>query len=240
METSPLAAFCAEWGTLASSPRSRLVHSRLVELEPGVRALATTDLGELVTTARRGGAALEWTVANDIVRVLIRRFDLDELVGMGALRILVPGLTAIGRTMRWGAGGPWNDPEEFGSDLLATAWRHLHAHCGESLERPCRTIVGQVKRTFRTERERHWRQASRSVPIRLGTDEPEDAGVDELTALARGITLLPISVVARRDAALIVANRVLGFRLSEIAATSGESVAHLSYRRRRAEEAICR
>lgn len=240
MQRHALAMFRTEWEMLAGTSRSRQVLAQLAELEPSVQGLGVDDLAALVeTTSGRRGPVPE-PVVHEVVGALVRQFACDELVGMTVLRVLLPGLAGVGRKMQWGSGGPWLDSEEFSVDLVGTAWRHLRSHAGESLERPARTIVGQVRRSLRTEQERHRRDTSRNRPLQPGAGELPTDGVDELTALARGLALLSGTVIERRDAALLIANRVLGYRLSELAAESGESIAQLSYRRRRAEEAICR
>jgi hypothetical protein len=170
----------------------------------------------------------------------VKQFELDDLVGTTIIRILRPGLLGIGRRMHWGSEGPWRDRAEFTSDLLGAAWRHVHAHAGESLVWPCRVIVEKIRRSLRTDSERHRRYVARNRPLTPATPEPIARGTDELTELARGLALLAGGVIDRRDAALLMANRVLGYRLSELAAESSESIAQLRYRRRRAEEAVCR
>ncbi|MCU1494005.1 MAG: hypothetical protein JWO62_1769 [Acidimicrobiaceae bacterium] len=240
MQRHALATFRTQWEMVAHTDGSRRVLVRLAAAEPSVRELSVTDLAELVDTISGRLGPVAESVVHPVVGALLRQFDDDPLIGMTLVRVLLPGLAGIARLMRWGAGGPWVDRNEFAADLVATAWRSLRAHAGQSLERPCRTVVGQVRRSMRTDRERHRRTTSRSRPMTLVTHEPTTYGSDELTELARGLTMLSGTLIERRDAALILANRVYGYRLSELSAETGESIAQLSYRRRRAEEAVCR
>jgi len=239
MTSRALESIRSEWELVRATPRSRLAASRLCALEPAVERLQVADLGAIVATTSGELGAVPLPVVHEVIGALVRQFACDELLGIALVRVLVPGLVAVARSMRWGAGGPWNDRGEFETDLVAAAWRSAHAHAGRSLERPCRTMLEQARRSLRTDVERHRRETARRRPADA-LDELAASETDHLTELAKGLAQLAGSVIPERDAALLLANRVHGYRLSELAELSGESVAQLSYRRRRAESAVYR
>lgn len=239
MTARALDAVRMEWERAASAPHARVVLRHLASVEPDLRRLGASDLHEVVeaTSGRAGPIPADRVQA--AIAGLVRQFACDELVGLTILRLLIPGLAAVGRSLRWGAGGPWAHREEFESDLVAAAWSSVRASAGCTLERPCQVILGRARRSLRTELERHRRDLARLGPRSVLDDAPA-AGPDDLSELARGLSLLAGSLIPACDAALLIANRVHGYRLSELAALSGESAAHLAYRRRVAERAVCR
>ncbi len=240
MEPMAIAALRAEWVARAGSPRSRRLLDELAAAEADIRQVGAVDLGELIeaTSGRRG--PMEPDQVHRVARALLRQLGHDELVGLAFVRMVLPGLLGVARRMRWGSGGPWKDGDEFAVDLVATAWTALPEQCGEPPERPCRAVVERVRRSLRTERDRHRRRMARQAPLPEGCSELASPGSDGLSQLARALALVSGVGIGRQDAALLVANRVLGYRLSELAAATGESVSSLSYRRRLAEAAICR
>lgn len=247
MDRYALAVGHEQWARIAHSERSRAVLTRLAMAEPSIDDLHISDLGAIVDRAGRDEVAATCTgqehvqpSVHPILSAAVRHFDLDPLVGLMLVRVMEAGLLGIGRRMRWGAGGAWTGRGEFEADLVSATWRFLHSHAGETLEYPCRTILDQVARSLRTDRDRHKREMSRCGPLLENTGAPSTRGGDDLTALASALALVSGSLIDRRDAALIFRNRVLGYRLSEISAHSGESIAQLSYRRRRAEAAFDR
>ena len=240
MEPRAIAAIRMEWDLVAHTSRSRRLLAEIAAVEPDIARLGVTDLAVLLeVTSGRRGTVPESTV-HGALAALVRQFDRGQLVGITLVRALLPGLARVAMRMRWGAAGPWNDREEFAADLVGSAWRHLREHAGETLSRPCQTIVDQVRRSLRTDQERHWRTSARCLPWDPARPEPADRGVDALTELAFGLELVAGTVLAPSDASLLLANRVLGYGLAELADVSGQSVAQLSYRRRCAERALAR
>lgn len=240
MEPWAIAALRAEWAVHAPSPRSRRLLHELAEAEAGIFRIGATDLGELIETTSGRRHPIEPAQVHEVARALLRQLARDDLVGLALVRMILPGLLNVGRRMRWGSGGPWQDGDEFAVDLVATAWSTLAQHSAEPPERPCRVVVERVRRSLRTERDRHRRRMSRQASLTDACFEPVSTGPDKLTELAGALALISGFVIGRQDAALLVANRVLGYRLSELAAATGQSVNSLSYRRRLAEAAICR
>lgn len=240
MEGYALKAIYGEWEIVARTKTSRRVVEQLASIEPSIRALAVRDLADLVETTSGSRGSIDEETVHETLGALVRQFDHDPLVGMTLVRAMLPGLSGVAVRMRWGAGGPWHDRAEFEADLVSSAWSHLRVQAGETLERPCRTIVEKVRRSLRTERERHQRHASLTRPISAIKREPVMVGPDHLTELGRALVALADSAIARSDAALLFTNRVLGYPLSAIAAESGVSIASLSYRRRCAEAAVSR
>ncbi|MDA8290636.1 MAG: hypothetical protein M0Z33_03000 [Actinomycetota bacterium] len=227
------------WELVAASPRARAVVDRLAALEPDVARLDARDLSELVAVTSGRARAVPPDLVNAAIAALVRQFECDELVGVTVVRLLIPGLTRVARSLHWGEGGPWSDRDEFESDLVAAAWRSARLHAGLTLERPCRVILERARRSLRTDLERHRRDlARRRSPDDL--DDLPSPGVDLLSELAHALALLSGSLVAPRDVALLVATRVHGYRLAELAEMTGESASHLAYRRRLAEQAVVR
>lgn len=240
MEPLALHLVRTRWATVARTGRARRLLAELASVEPIVSELHVADLEDLVDTMSGRIGSLEAADVHAVLAALVRRFDLDELIGVTVVRAILPGLVGVGRRMRWGAGGPWNDREEFAADLVVSAWTHVREHAGETLVRPAQTVVDQVRRSLRTQHERHRRDVLRARPWDEQRCEVPGPGMDALTELALGLSLVRGTLVTVEDAQLILANRVLGYRLAELAAATGRTVTQLSYQRRRAEGALLR
>ncbi len=239
MKLRALDAIRIEWELVAASDRARQVLDDLARLEPAIGRLGVTDLAGVVATTSGRLGPVPASVVREVVAGLVRQFGADELVGVTLVRLLLPGLASVARGLRWGVGGPWAGRDEFETDLVAAAWHSLYLHAGASLGHPCKVILEQARRSLRTDLERHRRHLARN---RSGEDLDDlvAPGLDHLSELARALSLVSGSLITKRDAALLLANRVYGYRLSELAELTGESVAQLSYRRRLAERAVCR
>lgn len=194
----------------------------------------------------------------DLTSALIRQFHTSELVGLGLLNALLPGLVHVAHTLSWGRDGPWQDPEAFAADLLTTAWTVLETMGGSSVAYPERRVLDRVRRQLGHQREAAHRHAQRAWPIssqpsvRLARpglarypirdqvlDCEEVHPISVLESLAIALERVGGVEIPREDAKLLFAHRVLGYSLAELAAQSGEKIAALKYRRRRAEAILC-
>jgi hypothetical protein len=240
MEPFALHVIRTRWENVARTARARRLLDDLASVEPVVSELHVADLADLVGTTSGQIGSLDPAEVHAVLAALVRQFHLDELVGITIVRAILPGLAGVARRMRWGAGGPWSDHDEFAADLVVSAWTRVHEHAGETLARPAQTILDRVHRSLRTQRERHRRDASRARPWDERDCEPTAAASDALSELAFGLDLVRGTLVTAEDANLILANRVHGYRLAELSIATGRSVAQLSYQRRRAESALLR
>lgn len=240
MEPLALDAIRTQWEILARTARARRLIDALASVEPAIALLEVADLADLLEATSDRHGSLDGPEVHQVLAALVRQFHRDELVGITVVRALLPGLAGVATRMRWGTGGPWRDRGEFAADLVASAWTHVREHAGETLARPAQTIVDQVRRSLRTQYERHRRDGLRSLPWDESNREPADHGIDALSELALGLGLVTGTLLTPGDANLILANRVLGYRLAELSASTGRSVAQLSYQRRRAERALLR
>lgn len=87
-----------DWAARSKGPAALAVFDRLVASEADLAALGADNLAELFSAlARAPGSA---PVAHfEVASALIRQFHADELVGVGLLAALVPGLVGVARSL---------------------------------------------------------------------------------------------------------------------------------------------
>lgn len=259
MELRAVAAVQREWAGRRSGAHAAALLGELCGREPSLAAVGAGSLAELVAAVRppaEAGPAVGgpdrsrpvegWEVAS----ALVRQVRVDELVGLGLLDALVPGLVALGGKLDWGRGGPWDDVDGFGADLVTTTWLILDGAAGTTLCFPFRTILDRARKHLAAQREAARRRAGREQWHPLIEGESAAVGrhaaliidrrpVSLLETLATALAGPGASLLAREDVRLLFRNRVLGYSLAELAADSGQSVAALRGRRHRAEAALC-
>lgn len=256
MELFAITAVRHEWAARSRGPGAVALFEHLARSEPDLALVGATSLAELfgaLAGPAKGCPVARW----DITNALIRQFHTDELVGLGLLSALVPGLIHVAATMQWGRGGPWGDTESFAGDLVATAWTVLAGLGGSTVTYPERRVLDRVRsqlghqRAMARQREQRCSSLSASYsPERPSHEwaggpnrdlEPEDPQpLSVLETLTLALRRFECSQVPREDLRLLFAHRVLGYSLSELAEHGGEKLAALRYRSRQVEALLCR
>ena len=243
-----------DWAIRSKGPAALAVFEQLVANEADLAALGAANLAELfeALAAPSGTCAVaHW----DVTSALVRQFHADELVGIGLLAALVPGLVSVARSLSWGRGGPWDDAESFAGDLMATAWTVLAQLGGTTVDYPERRVLERARRRLSEQRTSAQRHAERTSsysscgPSRTGRGgsdgrdrefELEDRQpLSVLESLAIALGRLDHPAIRHDDVRLLFVHRVLGYSLAEFAELTGEKVAALKYRRHRAETHLC-
>ena len=226
-----------EWEYDSRSRRAQILLEKLTALEPDLAAVGAGSLSELYATAqsRGSGCHLEpWR----LTAALLRQFELNDLVGVGLLANLRPGMLMVGRRLEWGKSAPWQDAQAFGCDLVETTWEVLGSLVGSTVAYPERTVLRLARQHLESQRSAARRRQSREVPLQCDLDwiDPKPLPVLEELALALRVRRAEITP---RDHDLIHAHRILGLTFPELAASMGASVEALEQRCHRAEAALC-
>jgi DNA-directed RNA polymerase specialized sigma24 family protein len=226
-----------DWEDASRSTRAQTLLVELAAREPDVAAFGAATLPELVVTAElpAGQSAIEsWR----ITAALLRQFHLDQLVGLGLLVRLSPGLIAMAGSFGWGRDAPWADIDAFACDLVRSAWEVLHSLGGSTIAYPERTVLRKIYHQLHAQRRAAHRRASYEELAGERTVEFADPyPISVLEELA--FALSTRREVRPQDLQLIYRHRVLGLTFPELAAASGVSVRALEQRSSRAEAALC-
>jgi hypothetical protein len=245
----PIHRLTADWNALGSSPSSRDAISKLAAVEPAIRALGVQDLGELVTLlAPTGGQPVPGRrrVGSEegagVLRAMLRSEDVHPLVGRAILQALVPGLVGVARRLSWGNGGEWVDGGTFFVDTLTTAWEVIADWSGEDRPYAVLDLLSAVRCRLRRQLLRH-RARLESPAIEVGQETgPGHRSVrssrTDIDELARAIDAEWARGVEAKDAAVLYAQSVLGYSLTELSELTGHSRRYLSERRARAASAL--
>jgi hypothetical protein len=260
MHAHAIASVRAEWLSRSRSPRAAAVFDRLVAAEEVLAGAGASSLHELFASLERaggtaaagagqvgavGGATPHW----EIVAALIRRFDTDELVGLGLVAALSPGLLKVARRLDWGQGGPWPDAQCFAADLVSETWLVLREAAGTTLAYPERTVIDRLRRRLAHRRSSFQQATQREAPSddaalaetvdrQPGTwSEPRRGST--LESLAAALAGVDHPVLRREDVRLVFETRVLGYSIAELAQRGAGCRRTLELRRCRAEALLC-
>lgn len=218
-----------------------MILHRLLEHEPMLHALRAMVLDDVFAAARvapKDCPLAPWEVAT----ALVRQCPSSNLLGLGLLVTLRPGLGEIGRRLDWGRHGAWHDRATFTTDLVSSAWHVLHQLGGRTLAFPFPTILRRTRQRLIREQ-----QASRHVAAHelascfggaKGTDVLERIDrrpVPVLDQLARALVGPETAALSRDEARLLFRHRVLGYSLEELAVENATGSGALRVKRRRAE-----
>ena len=237
MNLSAITNIRHDWERTSRSSRAHTLLLELAAREPDIAAFGASTLAELVVTARSPGerpAIESWR----ITAALLRQFHLDELVGLGLIVRLSPGLIAMAGSFGWGRDAPWVDVDAFACDLVRSTWEVLHGLAGSTVAYPERTIFRLTYHQLHLQRAAVRRRATYEELIGERTIEHFDphpiSALDELAFVLRTHRDMRL-----QDLQLIYRHRVLGLTFPELAAASGASVRALEQRSSRAEAALC-
>jgi DNA-directed RNA polymerase specialized sigma24 family protein len=262
MPAAAISAIGHDWSVRSRRPHALEVLHALQRAEPDLAATGAVTLSELFEHVSRPPASAcvpHWRVT----AALLRRIELDELVGVGLLAALQPGLIAVARQLDWGRGGPWPDAEAFAGDLVSTAWDVLASVAGTTVPFPERTLLRRTRQRLAGQRRASRRRLEREhlvADVELAGDEvaavarrpgqsraapPETssdvrlATLPVLDALGGALSGVAAGELPVGDVAIVYAHRVLGYSLREIAARSRLGITAVRLRSHRAEEVLC-
>jgi DNA-directed RNA polymerase specialized sigma24 family protein len=259
MSAAAISTIGHDWSVRARRPHALEVLQALQREEPDLAATGAVTLIELFDQVSR--PSTNATVPHwQVTAALLRRLDLDELIGVGLLVALRPGLIGVARQLDWGRGGPWPDAEAFASDLVSTAWDVLASVAGTTVAFPERTLLRRICQRLAWQRRVGRRRLERErlvADVELAGDDdarrpgrrraaPREPTCDlrlvtlpVLDALGVALSSVPAEELSAADVAIVYAHRVLGYSLREIAARSRLGTTTVRLRSRRAEEVLC-
>lgn len=237
----PIDQLTAEWAVVSATPESRRALEALAKAEPLIAELQTADLGALISTLRRADSPASRTLAARTLQAMLRSQSAHPLVSRAILQALLPGLVTVARRLSWGSGGDWSDGGAFFADVLATAWEVITAWSGDDRAYAVLDLLSAVRCRVRRQliRDRMARSIVAGAEIEEQLTSRSTLDLTGLDELARTLEGLSGHGLDPGDAAVVYANRVLGFSIAELSRMSGRSRRHLSTRRHRAEQHLC-
>jgi hypothetical protein len=211
-----LAELDAEWEEFVRSPaateaseRWRRTHAVLSDLN------GVTDVLALRRDERR---------ADDVLRALAERAPTDPVAARTILQSILPGLVRIAC---WYAD---DDPETTASDVIAIAWERICSYPAHRTGDVAPNLLFDVRKQMRFDRE----------PMGIVAPTAVERSAEDVVLEAMLFDELREVEVARTggDSSfdLVVASRVNGHRVVDIAAARNERPHALLMRRKRAEE----
>lgn len=250
MHADAISTLRAEWAARSRSAGADGLLARLTTAEPVLAALGAADLAGMFASLDRPrpSGPKHW----EVVTALIRQLDADELVGLGLVTALAPGLLSVARRLEWGRDGAWRDRHEFATDLVSETWLVLRDLAGTTVAYPERTVLDRVRRRMAHQRARHQSASRREAPTQDATlaaslDAPAESAaawsgpqrettLDSLAAALRGAEG---PALRRDDVRLVFETRVLGYSIAELAERGEGCRRTLEHRRGRAEALLC-
>ncbi len=226
-----------EWAMVGSSARARAALRRWAEAEPALDPYSSP--AQVVTACQRRGD-LE---GSRVLLGAVLRLAHDDLAARTMLQAVLPSLAArawrAARRTRCRGNELGDCVEELNAEVLAAAVERIGELAGTSPAWPAQAVVEHAWRRARDARERRLRHQGRSVSLAAAAHQVagrERSAAEALTAAVLGA--VQAGHVQRRDGAVIVMTRVLGYAPEEVAAYLGRDVRTLRMRRLRAERAM--
>jgi hypothetical protein len=230
----PIDQFAADWRARSRSAESREALARLARAEHVVASLGANDLGDVVSSLARSGQTAGRDSAARVVQAMIRSQSVHPLIPRAILQAMMPGLVTAAKRLSWGAGGDWQGPAPFLSDLVTTAWEVIVEWAGQDRDYAVLDLLSAVRCRLRRQL---LRQRAAREHVALGMDQdrlrrPQWApGTTDLDELAGAVTRAVRRGLDPFDAAMLYGNRVLGFTIAELARLTGRSPRHVVGRR---------
>lgn len=191
--------------------RWRRSHAALADLR---------SVGDVLTLRRDA-----WR-ADDVLRALVERAPTDPVAGRTVLQSILPGLVRIAC---WYAD---DDPETTASDVIAIAWERICSYPAHRAGDVAPNLLLDVRKQMRFDRE----------PMGLVASPTVDRSAEDVALEVMFFDELRQAEVARTGAGssfdLVVASRVNGHRVVDIAAARNERPHTLLMRRKRAEQRL--
>ncbi len=239
----PLDRLARDWEARRHSQASRDALQALAHAEPDVAAVGAADLGDLVDalacSSRSAWQARKCRNERDhagaLFRAVLRSGRVHPFVSRALLQALVPGLVGVARRLTWGKGGEWDDPGAFFVDAITTAWEVVEDWSGQDRTYAVLDVLSAVRCRLRRRILRHCdlQRSERPASEDENLSKPTSSFGSDADELARAIER-EHSVLDSGDAAVLYAQRVLGYTLSELSSCSGHSRRFLAARRDRA------
>lgn len=164
--------------------------------------------------------------ADDVLRALVERAPTDPVAGRTVLQSILPGLVRIAC---WYAD---DDPETTASDVIAIAWERICSYPAHRAGDVAPNLLLDVRKQMRFDRE----------PMGLVASPTVDRSAEDVALEVMFFDELRQAEVARTGAGssfdLVVASRVNGHRVVDIAAARNERPHTLLMRRKRAEQRL--
>lgn len=237
----PIDQLNAEWTVTGRTEEAREALRRLSAAEPDVAETGAQDLGGLVASLHGARGAHQRERSARVLAAMLRSQDVHPLVPRAILQAIVPGLVSVGRRLQWGTGGEWRDGGAFFADLVSTAWEVIRAWAGQDRGYAVLDLLSAIRcrarRQLLAHRTEHGRTHVGLEPASEGGTP--SSGTTALDELAHLLDAMAGQGIARRDAAVLYGNRVLGLTLSELSEVTGLSRHRLDGSRRRAARALC-
>lgn len=213
-----LADLDAEWQDFIHSPSAADAVDRWQRTDPLLADLQT--VGDVLALRR------DPTRVDGVLRALVERAPRDPAAARVVLQAILPGLVRIAC---WYAD---DDPENTAGDTIAIAWERICSYPSHRCGEVAANLLLDVRKQMRFDREPLGSFAA-PPPARSAEDVVlETLLFDELREAER-------SRVGRDDSFdLVVASRVLGHRVVDIAAARDERPHALVMRRSRAEKRL--
>lgn len=230
----PIDQLAADWHARSRSPDSREALVRLAGAETVIASLGANDLGDVVASLARSRQAESRCGAAKVLQAMIRSQGVHPLVPRAILQAMMPGLVVAAKRMSWGAGGDWQGPGPFLSDVVTTAWEVIVEWAGQDRDYAVLDLLSAVRCRLRRQLLRQ-RTARERLALGLDPDRlrpPEWApGTTDLDELARAVNRAVQHDLDPFDAAMLYGNRVLGLTIAELARITGRSPRHVVGRR---------
>lgn len=208
----------ADWRRFVRSPEAAGAVARWKAVEPRLADLHTVaDVMVLRRDPER---------ADQVLRALVERARSDAAAARVVLQALIPGLVRISS---WYAD---DDPESTAGEVVAIAWERICTYPAHRCGAVAPNLLFDIRKQIRTDREQQVAVPA-PAPARSAEDMAIEAMVfDELRDLER-------STMGDEDCFdLIVASRVMGHTLVDIAEAQGDRPHNLLMRRRRGERRL--
>lgn len=208
----------AEWRRFVRSPEAADAVKRWREVEPRLTELHT--VADVLVLRRDPNRA------DDVLRALVERAPSDAPAARVVLQALLPGLVRIAS---WFAD---DDPETTAGEVVGAAWERICTYPAHRCGTVASNLLFDIRKQIRADREQ-LPCTPAPVPARSAEDTVIEAMLfDQLRDLER-------STVGDEDCfELILASRVMGHTLVDIAEARGDRPHNLLMRRRRGERRL--
>ena len=230
----PIDQLAADWHARSHSPESREALARLARAERVVASLGACDLGDVVASLAHSREADSRYGAAKVLQAMIRSQAVHPMIPRAILQAMMPGLVVAAKRLAWGAGGDWQGPGPFLSDVVTTAWEVIVEWAGQDRDYAVLDLLSAVRCRLRRQL---LRQRTARERLAFGVDpdhlrQPQWAsGTTDLDELARAVNRAVQHDLDTFDAAILYANRVLGLTIAELARITGRSPRHVVGRR---------
>jgi DNA-directed RNA polymerase specialized sigma24 family protein len=195
---------------------------------------------DLIEHLRRASGRAQRDEAARLVSVLLRESSSDPFLARVLVQALLPGLLNVAGKLRWGRGGEWRDGDEFFSELLETTWVVLLEWAGQDRPYAVLDLLSAIRCRMRRQLFRGKDGGQRTVPLGADADDRRSPGLEtDLEELTRVLIERHREGMCPEEIQVLYANHVLGYSISELAATTGRDRRVLYSHRSRGRRNLC-